>query len=616
MTSLAPEFINGTFVWRVVVPDDPRGLERTAEAITAVQNLLDRTVRSCVITNGFIGLDDVFPNWDGTWPYWSRATYRADHSWSKISDFMVAMRDEHNAWISFHTNLTDVNVGLREHPEMADFFDRLQAADAIYTRDGYGCGIPFKGPAYVPRTIPTDTAKMDYVEPGDAADIFAIVNYEKFWQSGLAQELIDGFYDHLPYPPLMLYCDVLTTTGSNLTAGLPDGLLGGSEQTQVAGRESILEYIRSKGSEPGGESPSWWTRYNWNHGGMSLNDYSRIETGYAQGARAYRGAEWQHVYGNQGAYSLDIEGALRAKDMAFAPAVGGGVVSTGGESAASSETAEWRTTEQVIEGFYLTAIQELFHIGCGNTRLPGGANIARLDEHRGRLLPDRVDVHGRTGQWLSGAQFSDGEIVAPCIAIPHPQATNGLVIDSLGESLAGSCSVTVDVDVAGPGHIVVRYSSVDGGTAEVELNGVTLGEIEFPATATPAIFGDLAIPVELVAGTNVVTLSKGSIHTAWSDGTQARWDRDGFRAWNDDVEYGRGYDRMWPDSWSGEEKIYFYSRDGMNRAWRLPAQWRDRSTVRLITLGATGRQAEITLGIVDGAVTVPLGAGVPGVLLP
>ena len=46
--------------------------------------------------------------------------------------------------------------------------------------------------------------------------------------------------------------------------------------------------------------------YNWNLGGMSANDYSRIETGWAQGCMAWRGAEWQHVHGNQGAYSLDI----------------------------------------------------------------------------------------------------------------------------------------------------------------------------------------------------------------------------------------------------------------------------------------------------------------------
>ncbi len=617
----APEFIKGTFVWRVVIPDGTDNIARAAECIVGVQNLLDNTVRSNVITNGFIGLDNVVPNWDGTWPYILRATYRAGHSWDNIAKFMLEMRDGHNAWISFHTNMTDVNVGLRDHPEMQAFFDRLQEADAIYTRHGHGCGVPFNGNAYIPRTIPIDRATMNYVKPGEAADIFAIVNYKKFWESGLAKEMLDTFFSRLPYAPLMLYVDVLTTTGSNLTAGLPDGLLGGGEQSQAEGRKAIIDYIESKGTTVGGESPSWWTKYNWNHGGVSLNDYSRIETGYAQGCRAYRGAEWQHVYGNQGAYSLDVDGQWIARDTQYEVAAGGGVLMTGsseGAKAGFRETAEWRTLDQVVEGFYLTAIQELYHVGKGNVRLPGGANTRRLDEHRGRILTDHVDLYDAAGVRLAGMPAVEGELVKPCAAQPQANSTTGSVVGSLDESLSGACVVTLQVpdSAAGAGHAVVRYVSEFGGTAEVEFNGESLGEIEFPAIGRPNFAGDLAIPVVLRPGKNTLTLRKGSIHTAWSDGTEARWDRQGFRAWNGDVVFGIGYDRMWPDTWSGEKKIYFYSRDGSDRTWKLPAGWRDLSSVQLVPLTTTGRGGATTLIVRDGEIAVKLSPGVPCVVLP
>lgn len=617
----APDWIKGTFVWRIVVPDGQDCLTRTAEAIASVQNLLDGTVRSCIITSGLIGHDHSSSNWDGTWPYINRPTRRVGHDWSTLAGFMLEMRDKHNAWISFHTNVTDVNVGLRDYPETRAFFDRLREADALFTRDGEGCGVQLKGPAYVPQRIPCEVAKMPYVPAGDPMDIFAIVNYKNFWDSGLAREMIDALFARLPYPPLLLYVDVLTTTGSNLTAGLPDGLLGGSEATQREGRRNILEHIRSKGTEPGGESPSWWTRYNWNHGGMSANDYSRIETGWAQGCMAWRGAEWQHVHGNQGAYSLDVGGKMIARDVQFTAIEGGGTAMTGttsaDASAAFSETAEWRTQAQVVEGFYLTAIQELYHIGLGNVRLPGGGGIERLDEHRGRLNVDRFDAYDASHHWLAGIQASDGEVTKPCVVEPAAGATNGKVVTRLDGSLAGRCQVTLDVaaSAAGDGFVVVRYISPLGGTAEVEVNGESLGEIEFPATTErPGIFGDLAIPVRWRAGVNTVSLRKGSIHAQWSDGTQARWDRSGFRAWNGEIVFGIGYDRMWPDTWSGQKKIYFYSRDGAERSWKLPPDWAGLKTVTLYPLASGGRGEGVPLAIHDGRITPKLSPRQPYVI--
>lgn len=288
-----------------------------------------------------------------------------------------------------------------------------------------------------------------------------------------------------------------------------------------------------------------------------------------------------------------------------------------GAEAVFTETAEWRTLEQVVEGFYLTAIQELYHIGKGNVRLPGGAGIRRLDEHRGRLRLDRFDLYDNDQRLLTGAQASEGELTGPCVSEPDPQATNGRVVVNLDESLSGCCRVTLFVseEAAGAGFLVIRYCSPLGGTAEVEVNGHRPGETDFPPTAKSAIFGDLALPVILKPGDNTVVLRKGSIHAAWSDGTEARWDRNGFRAWNGEIVFGDGYDRMWPDSWSGQKKIYFYSRDGSGRHWTLPEEWRDLKKGLIYSLDPSGRLPGIELPIENGRVAPCLPPRVPCVLV-
>ena len=63
----------------------------------------------------------------------------------------------------------------------------------------------------------------------------------------------------------------------------------------------------------------------------------------------------------------------------------------------------------------------------------------------------------------------------------------------------------------------------------------------------------------------------------WSDGTEAVWETPSlgkvFRVSNGDVIFADDYDRMWPDTWSGRKKIYFFSWDGTDRTWKLPADW-------------------------------------------
>ena len=61
------------------------------------------------------------------------------------------------------------------------------------------------------------------------------MNYKRFWDSGMARQMFDEFYRRLPYPPPVLYVDVLTLKGGNFHDRLPTGPLGGSKETQLEG---------------------------------------------------------------------------------------------------------------------------------------------------------------------------------------------------------------------------------------------------------------------------------------------------------------------------------------------------------------------------------------------
>ncbi len=619
MSNKAPEWAK-YFIWRLCLPDE-NATENAACAIKTVNNLLDKTVVSNVITSGFIGSDTGICNWDGSWPYWNRATFRVNNDWQQIADFMADMRDNCNSFISFHTNITDVNVGLAYYPEMRDFFDRMLENECFYSRDVVDCGGPYTGEAFIPDHIPVEKAKMPYVTAGDAGDIFATVNYKNLWESGLAQEMLDEFFNHLPYPPPVLYVDVLSLTGNNCNVGYPDGELGGSAASQFEGRENILNYIRSKGCEPGGEGPGDWTAYNWNHGGLSLNDYSRIQSGYCQGNSTWRGEEPMHVYGNQGAYSLDLSEKLLNRNMKFELSANGGALMTeiGGEATPKipyQPLEEWRVLTQVVEGFYLTVIQELYHIGKGNTRLPGGADNKREDEHRGRVKIESYTFNNKSIKYSNLIPAKDGINSGAVKIVNQSWSSCGQVVSGFGESMNSSNSVTVDLPEDGEYSLIIRYYSPEGGTAELWIDDNLYKELDFSATIYNEYSGDLAIKIKLSAGIHSFTLRKGCIHASWSDGTKALWNSEGFKAWNGDVIFGIGYDRMWPDTWSGEKKIYFYSKDGCERTWKLPGEWREFITATLYMLSADGRCDQILIEIINGSVTVKINAGTPYILVP
>jgi hypothetical protein len=92
--------------------------------------------------------------------------------------------------------------------------------------------------------------------------------------------------------------------------------------------------------------------------------------------------------------------------------------------------------------------------------------------------------------------------------------------------------------------------------------------------------------------------------------------RTGFKAWNGDVVFADNYDRMWPDTWSGQKKIYFFSSGGTERTWKLPKDWQERKTVTLHPLGPAGRGDGIALKVVDSSISPNLLPQVPYVAVP
>ena len=76
------------------------------------------------------------------------------------------------------------------------------------------------------------------------------------------------------------------------------------------------------------------------------------------------------------------------------------------------------------------------------------------------------------------------------------------------------------------------------------------------------------------------------------------------------------YDRMWPDTWSGQKKMYFYSWYGTSRTWKLPEDWSDVGTALLYPLTPDGRGEPLRLPIADREATPSLLPQVPYVLIP
>ncbi|HUU31204.1 MAG TPA: hypothetical protein VMY69_03795 [Phycisphaerae bacterium] len=95
-----------------------------------------------------------------------------------------------------------MNVGLRDYPESREFFQKLVETKSIYRRDWNKAAHRREGEPFVPLEIEKYAGNAGNPDP---VQIFALVNYKQFWDSGLARKMIDEFYAKLPFAPPMLY---------------------------------------------------------------------------------------------------------------------------------------------------------------------------------------------------------------------------------------------------------------------------------------------------------------------------------------------------------------------------------------------------------------------------
>jgi len=604
----------GACVYRISTPDAADVLPQVEQGVAMVSDLLDGTVRQIPFVAGIVGHDHPGPwNWDGAWPYWNRVTFRASHSWEDLAEFMRRVRDQHNVYISFHVNLTDVNIGLKDYPETRAFFEKLAEAKAIYRRD--------RDPQTKKRDVEPPYVPTEIPEGDDPVAIFALVNYKNFWDSGLAKEMIDNFYAKLPYAPPLLYLDVLTLGGGNFNTGYPDGPLGGSRETQAEGRMAIVQYLRSLGTEVATEGTGTMrdigATYGWYHGtGYSNDDYSQISGGYRQPVV-------EQTFGSAGAFNVSPIGStphgltrVREHYAALLAGKSSSKQMPGLETAhvcmrpgndefdipgtGDSFRGDWA---DLVNNFYLINIQELYHVGKGNVRTKrlSSSGIAHLRQFT-LINADGTEYTIEIPAFTSIEWKRASAIAARDIMLEEPIVTH------------------IDVPEAGPYQLVLEYFSPSAAAANIYANDRLVNTVDpLPATNRQWVKLPLGM-VDLQAGRNTITIDSGPIRAEWSDGTRAVWSTPalgrGFKVWRDDVVFAEDYDRMWPDTWSGQKKIYFYSWYGTSRTWKLPEDWSDVSRALLYSLTPDGRGTPIQLTITGRRTAADLLPQVPYVMVP
>ena len=620
----------GAYVFRVSTPDEADVLPWLEQGHEIVANLLDGTVSQITIVNGLIGHDHPGAwNWDGLWPYWNRATFRAG-SFEKLAEFMARAKKNSSVHTGFHLNLTDVNIGLRDYPESREFFQKLVETRSIYRRDWNKATNKRDGKPFVPLEIGKYAANKDNPDP---VQIFALVNYKRFWDSGLAKKMIDEFYGHLPFAPPVLYLDVLNAKGGNFSTGAPGGPLGGSEETQVEGMQAIADYLHSKGTDLGTEGNRRFlgknaegiprAGYVWLHGsGFSEDDYSVISGGSGTRLASH------HVYGNPGAFNVSPVASTRAGlDRVRTHYAALLVGQPGTKTVADLKTMRIAMRDNrvkdefdipgtgdafrgdwvdLVNNFYLTGIQELYHIG--------NRSVRRRMDSIGHVHLGSYTVSGSNGK----ATVSVPDFAEPEWARAGAQKIGRLMIEG---------PTTTRVTVPRSGRYSLKVTCFLGGRSNnpqlgVYVNGKhrrSFDHIPIPGAGKGSYELD-AGEIEFQEGANTITFDSGLIRAEWSDGTTAEWSTPylpkGFKAWNGDVVFAEDYDRMWPDTWSGQQKIYLFSWDGSQRKWKLPAKWNEARTALLYPLTPTGRGKPILLNINERQVAPDLLPQVPYVLVP
>ena len=247
----------------------------------------------------------------------------------------------------------------------------------------------------------------------------------------------------------------------------------------------------------------------------------------------------------------------------------------------------------LVNNFYLTMIQELYHIGKKSTR-------------------QRFDGTGtvHVGKYtLSALGVDDITVSIPGFVQEHR--------NPVPEFTMVEKPIITRVPAPKAGRYSMSLSYKDGtASAQSRLNIYVNRQLQ--RIVEPGDFVKSPLPigeVELNVGENEITVDMGPISAKWSDGTMVEWKTPylgkGFKAYSGDVVFADDYDRMWPDTWSGQKKIYFFSWDGTGRTWKLPVEWASQKSLALYPLTPTGRGKRVRLPVRNGTVSPTLLPQVP-----
>ena len=233
----------------------------------------------------------------------------------------------------------------------------------------------------------------------------------------------------------------------------------------------------------------------------------------------------------------------------------------------------------------------------------------------GRARIDALTVKAADGS-VAVYPAKDAELGGTCRLEDDAWAVGGKTVTGIGTALFNRVTFRPRVPAAGSCELFVRYASPGGGRLGVVVNAGANLELNLADTESWHYYGDHMVTAELHAGENEVRIEHDLIFARWDDGTEARWDTRGFRAANGEVVFSIDGDRMWPDSWSGQPRIFLFSMGGSSREWTLPATWAGVSEAALYPLTAAGRGVAAKVPVRNRRATVCLPAGTPYVLVP
>jgi len=257
----------------------------------------------------------------------------------------------------------------------------------------------------------------------------------------------------------------------------------------------------------------------------------------------------------------------------------------------------------LIGNFYLTGIQELYHIGKGNVRT---ATFNKL----GALHVNGLALVGDDGAVLD-IPLSEAVSAYPTWKHADVRKSGQIMLE---------WPLVAKVRVARAGTYRLRCSATkDNGRGALNVY-VDQRCVQTVPDATLAPTPFLSQGIELPAGEHEIAIDAGPLYARWNDGTVACWKTPylgrGLRISNGDLVFAEDYDRLWPDTWSGQDKLYAFSWDGTKRTWTLPAAWAARVAVQLIPLTPDGRGKPEPLVVTKGTISPTLKAQIPYVIVP